>query len=138
MRPKSLLEVSERVLSSEMEFGPAVREFLDTFYGTNHEEKFRTVAEIPRSVGMIEDAYLAAVAEHLSLEYRLPVPEWSESIGFDLERPWFAGGLESLKPILLVESLLAFRRRMLFVSANALDRASMHASVNAMKGLPRL
>jgi hypothetical protein len=36
--------------------------------------------------------------------------------------PFFAGGLESLKATLFVQSPTAFRRRMLFVSKNALDR----------------
>jgi hypothetical protein len=65
---------------------------------------------------------LAAVAEHLAKSYRLPVPEWTETQGNDLHQPFFAGGLESLKAILFAESPTAFRRRLLFVSKNALSR----------------
>jgi hypothetical protein len=36
--------------------------------------------------------------------------------------PFFAGGLESLKAILLAESPSEFRRRLIFISADALSR----------------
>ncbi len=70
----------------------------------------------------VKDAYLAAVAEHLASCYRLTPPGWAESHGRPLKRAFFAGGLESLKATLTVESPSAFRRRLLFVSKNALDR----------------
>jgi hypothetical protein len=69
------------------------------------------------------DAYLAAVVETLCREAGMPPPLWTDSPDRFLSRPWFAGGLESLKAILLAESPVAFRRRNLFVSANALARA---------------
>ena len=50
------------------------------------------------------------------------VPDWVHGPERLLERPFFAGGLESLKAVFLVESPLAFRRRQIFVSANALSR----------------
>lgn len=68
------------------------------------------------------NAYLAAVAETLCREVSLPVPLWTESRQYFLHRPWFAGGLETLKALLLTESPVPFRRRNLFVSANALSR----------------
>jgi hypothetical protein len=69
------------------------------------------------------DAYLAAVVESLCREVGMAPPRWTDSRERFLSRPWFAGGLESLKAILLAESPVAFRRRNLFVSANALARA---------------
>jgi hypothetical protein len=69
------------------------------------------------------NAYLAAVAETLCREASLPPPVWTEAPPCFLHRPWFAGGFETLKALLLVESPVAFRRRNLFVSANALTRA---------------
>jgi hypothetical protein len=62
------------------------------------------------------------VAEHLARSYGLPVPAWSETHGNALTRPFFSGGLESLKAVLTVESPTAFRRRLLFVSKDALSR----------------
>jgi hypothetical protein len=69
------------------------------------------------------NAYWAAMVETLCRECDLRPPAWTESPRCFLRRPWFAGGMESLKATLLVESPAAFRRRNLFVSANALSRA---------------
>lgn len=91
------------------------------------EEKLALVREAPMWLDVEAhadcNAYLAAVAETLCREASLPPPAWSESPLCYLHRPWFAGGFESLKAILLTESPVPFRRRNLFVSANALARA---------------
>lgn len=91
-----------------------------------HDEKMALVNESPVWIDSPEhadcNAYLAAVAETLCLEYGLVPPQWTESPKCYLHRPWFAGGMESLKAILLVESPVPFRRRNLFVSANAMVR----------------
>lgn len=87
------------------------------------QERTALVCDPPESTGQLEtDAYLAALAESLCREYALRPPAWTEQQRFYLQRPWFASGLESLKAILLAESPASFRRRNLFVSANALDR----------------
>lgn len=88
------------------------------------QERAALVCDPPESSGQPEtDAYLAALAESLCREYGMCPPAWTEQPVYYLKRPWFAGGLESLKAILLAESPAAFRRRNLFVSANALSRA---------------
>jgi hypothetical protein len=125
-RPRTLAEVARRVAAGEMPFDPAVREFLDTFY-TRPAERTAAIAEAPDLIEPVRDAYLAAVAEHLAHAHGLDVPDWAEHRGCDLPRPFFSGGLESLKARLLVESPTAFRRRMLFVSADALSRPHMEA-----------
>lgn len=124
-RPYTLLEISRRVLAAEQRFSYAHAEFLDTFYLGDDEVRQQGINEAPMPIDPVSDAYLSATAEHLALQYHLEVPDWSYEQGHDLKRPQFFGGLESLKAILLVESPLAFRRRMLFVSQNALHRASM-------------
>ena len=120
-RPQSLLEVSRRTVADTQTFDPALREFLDDFY-SNPCNREAGLADEPLLLDDVKDAYLAAVAEHLALRYRLDVPAWAEGHGRPLKRAFFAGGLESLKAILTVESPSAFRRRLLFVSKNALDR----------------
>jgi hypothetical protein len=120
-RPLTLREVARRVAAGEQPFDPAVREFLDSFY-SRAETRAAAIAEAPALLEPMRDAYLAAVAEHLAQVYGLDAPAWAEQRGLDLKRPFFAGGLESLKALLLVESPTAFRRRMLFVSKNALSR----------------
>jgi hypothetical protein len=89
---------------------------------TEHD-RMALVSEPPVPVGQPETgAYLAALAESLCCEAGMHPPAWTEQPPYYLKRPWFAGGLENLKAILLAESPTAFRRRNLFVSANALSR----------------
>ena len=120
-RPASLDDVATRALSGEA-FDPLLREFLDSFYGQSVDGMASAITRAPAQIDTIHDAYLAAVAEHLALRFGLAVPPWVDEPHRFLSKPFFAGGLEDLKAILLVESPLAFRRRQIFVSANALSR----------------
>jgi hypothetical protein len=90
------------------------------------EDKMALVREEPVWVEAASEAdcnaYWAAMVETLCREAGLKPPDWTESPRCYLHLPWFAGGLEDLKAILLVESPVAFRRRNLFVSANVLVR----------------
>src|SRR6266566_1506969 len=123
-KPRSLAEVVRRVKAGEQKFDPSFREFLDSFY-TDAESRQHAIEEQPASIDAIHDAYVAAAAEHLARVYGLPIPEWSESHGNGLREPFFAGGLQSLKGVLVAESPTAFRRRLLFVSKDALSRPRM-------------
>ena len=127
-RPATLEEVAVRTLGGEP-FDPLLRELLDSFYGSNSDTMARAIGGAPARIDPVHDAYLAAVAEHLALRFGLPVPQWVEEPHRFLAKPFFAGGLETLKAILLVESPLAFRRRQIFVSANALSRARERATL---------
>jgi hypothetical protein len=120
-RPRTLCEVARRVNNGEQKFDPAVLEFLDSFYAYP-ELRASAIEERPELIDALRDAYLSAVAEHLARSYGLAVPEWTEIQGNDLHTPFFAGGLESLKGVLVAESPTAFRRRLLFVSKDALSR----------------
>jgi hypothetical protein len=120
-RPATLEEVAARTLGGEP-FDPLLREFLDTFYSGNSDTMDHAIGAAPARIDPVHDAYLAAVAEHLALRFGRPIPQWVEQPDRFLAKPFFAGGLETLKAILLVESPLAFRRRQIFVSANALSR----------------
>lgn len=121
-RPTTLLEVARRSAATEDTFDRSLREFLDSFYLASAEMRSASIAQQPQRLTATQDAYLAAVAEHLARRYDLPIPAWTDESDRFLHRPFFAGGLESLKATLLVESPAAFRRRLLFVSANALSR----------------
>jgi hypothetical protein len=125
-RPRTLVDVSRRVLAGRQAFDPAVREFLDEFYG-NPTHRAASIQEQPDLIDDVKDAYLAAVAEHLAANYGVDTPAWVEGHGRPLKRAFFAGGLESLKAILTVESPAAFRRRLLFVGKDALDRPRRRA-----------
>jgi hypothetical protein len=123
-RPESVREVARRVHADEQDFDAAVLEFLDSFY-THTASRESAIRDAPERIDGLRDAYLSAVAEHLALLCGLQVPAWTELQGHDLHEPYFAGGLESLKGVLLAESPTAFRRRLLFVSKDALSRPRM-------------
>ena len=132
-RPVTLQEVAARSLAGDP-FDPLLREFLDEFYSGDPDRMVRAISDVPITIDSLRDAYLAAVAEHLALRFRLPVPPWVDEPHRFLVEPFFAGGLETLKAVLLAESPLAFRRRQIFVSANALSRPRellMHQRVTA-------
>jgi hypothetical protein len=120
-RPDSLHEVARRASTGEQGFDTAIREFLDSYY-SNPGQRESAIKQQPQPLDALQDAYIAAVAEHLARCYDLPVPPWAECQGLALSKPFFAGKLESLKARLSVESPTAFRRRMLFVSKDALFR----------------
>ena len=117
-QPGTIADVSRRVLAGQQAFDPAVREFLDEFY-SHPSRRQASLREEPALIEDVKDAYLA---EYLASCYGLEMPVWVEAHGRPLKRAFFAGGLESLKAILTVESPAAFRRRLLFVGKDALDR----------------
>ena len=122
-RPQTLAEVVTLGAACE-ELDGYLREFLDAYY--LEPECSQRVTMLSVEPPLLEDprknAYLAAVAEHLSLRERLSVPSWALAAHRFLKRPYFPCGLESLKAILLVESPTAFRRRLIFVGADPLFR----------------
>jgi hypothetical protein len=123
-KPRTLGEVVRRVRAGEQKFDPALREFLDSFY-VKAGSRQQAIEARPEAIDAVHDAYVAAVAEHLARIYGLQIPEWSETHGNGLREPFFAGGLQSLKGVLVAESPTAFRRRLLFVSKDALSRPRM-------------
>jgi hypothetical protein len=128
-RPATLREAVRRAKDGEQGFDVAIREFLDTFY-SDPERRSEIIAEQPDAIDPLRDAYVAAVAEHLASVYSLQAPRWTEEHGNDLHQPFFAGGLDSLKGVLFAESPTAFRKRLIFVSKNALSRPRMVAETN--------
>lgn len=122
-RPRTLKEASERGARAGHRTY-LLREFLDEFYLERAPEtRASMLSEEPPLEGDERwNAYLAAVAEHLAWQYRLPVPDWTGAAGRFLKRPFYPCGLDSLKAVLLVESPTAFRRRMIFVDADPLCR----------------
>lgn len=114
-RPQSLVEVVE-IFNRSGDVNAAIREFLDEFYVSADAKRADMVsAEPPLTYNAHTNAYLAAVAEHLSLNYKLPIPEWTGESSRFLKKAHFPMGLESLKAMAIVKSPVAFRRRMIFV-----------------------
>jgi hypothetical protein len=121
-RPRSLREVV--LWAQEGEMDAYLREFLDEFYTARDMQIQSTMlSDEPALVDDLRaNAYLAAVAEHLAKRLSISAPSWTEAPSRFLKRPYFPAGLESLKATLLVESPVAFRRRMIFVGAEPLYR----------------
>ena len=61
----------------------------------------------------------------------LAIPAWTEHPSRFLKQPYFPTPLEKLKPMLVAQSPLAFRRRMIFVEHEPLRRARMPVSETA-------
>ena len=120
--PNCIAGIGRRTATGLQPFDLAVREFLDSWQALDMPAKRDAIRDEPCRIAAVEDAYLAALAEHLAQMDCLPVPDWVERPDRFLTAPFFAGGLQSLKATLLVESPLAFRRRLIFISANALSR----------------
>jgi hypothetical protein len=101
-----------------------LREFLDTFYiADTPAERAAMLEKEPELQGRdTMDAYVAAMAEHLAREYRLPVPAWTEGKQRFLRRAHFPGGQDSLRATWIKESPAAFRRRLIFVDIDPLYR----------------
>jgi hypothetical protein len=127
MRPQTLVEVASFAEQTPSEFKNALDEFLDDFYldnsVTGRSERIRTAPDtstLDRDTG----ALLAAVAEHLSYRWGLDCPPWVEESEFmGGNRPKFYPDDPVIRPILLVESPPAFRRRLIFTGAEPLARA---------------
>ncbi len=121
-RPESVAEIAQRAVEKSQPFDYAVREFLDAWQSMSSQDKVRAISDEPDHVGRVQDAYLAALAEHLAVPEGLDLPSWSQAQERFLKEPFFAGGLESLKALLIVESPAAVRRRLIFISADGLSR----------------
>jgi hypothetical protein len=80
----------------------------------------------PRLSDPRDHAMLGAVGEHLARRWNLPaVPPWTDNPSRFLHEPYFTTLIENLKAMLLAQSPLAFRRRMIFTEAEPLRRARM-------------
>ncbi|QXX76377.1 hypothetical protein MHY1_03217 [Methylovirgula sp. HY1] len=124
-RPNTLDDVALAWNADCDTYRSAIAGFLDTFYMNpafrqgmiDPEPRFCSDAKI--------DAYLGAVGEHLARRWNLKIPKWTSDPKRFLHKPLFAGNIESLKALLLAQSPLAFRKRMIFVEHEPLRRARM-------------
>ena len=126
MRPKTLAEVAQLAAAGDS-FDRCLANFLDEFYGAPTAAALSPTPDLlaPKlgELGRVQDAYLAASAEHLACAHGFPIPAWVGTEDRKLHRPWFASQLAALRAVLILESPAAFRSRNLFISENALTRA---------------
>jgi hypothetical protein len=135
MRPATLADVARRRNGGE-ELPALLVGFLDSFYGSLRESKAqRALDECPEPLPEArEHALLGGIAEHLARRWGLSIPDWSNDPSRFLKRPYFTTPLEGLKALLIAESPLAFRRRLIFTEAEPLRRARMPVTQPARTG----
>ena len=77
MRPGTLAEVAQLTVSGES-FNLSLANFLDEFYAAPNATRLSTepdlLAPILADPGRVQDAYLAAVAEHLAYTHGFAIP----------------------------------------------------------------
>jgi len=121
MRPSSLKEAVDRLIAGESPL-VAINEFLDEFYLST--ERQRMIDEEPGLTNVTrQDAYVGAIGEHLARRWGLRAPAWTDDPRRFLDMPYFIDNLQLMKPVLLRDSPLAFRRRLIFTEAEPLRRA---------------
>lgn len=125
-RPHTLAEVARRRNGGE-DMSILLREFLDEFYfALRAGEGSVLVADEPDALSNAQEhALLGAIAEHLARRWSFAIPAWTSDPSRFLSRPYFTSPLEGLKALLLAESPIAFRRRLIFTEAEPLRRARM-------------
>jgi hypothetical protein len=125
-RPRTLAEVARR-RNAAGDFSMLMREFLDEFYGALATGAADLcIAEEPEKLPDPQDhAFLGAVGEHLARRWNLAIPPWTQDPSRFLRRPYFTTPIEGLKALLIAESPIAFRRRLIFTEAEPLRRARM-------------
>lgn len=133
-RPASLKAVVDRASGDSAAFQNTLKDFLYAFATMDAAARNASIRDEPTLSGdALIDAYVAAAAEMLALRHGLARPHWTSGAERFLARPWYAGGIELMKPLLLRESPAAFRIRNLFVSANALDRPNLRLALNEVR-----
>ena len=125
-RPHTLAEVARRRNTGE-DFSFLLREFLDEFYGAVRKgTAAECIADEPPELSDVrEHVSLGAIGEHLARRWKLTIPPWTEHPSRFLRRPYFTTTIEGFKALLLAESPIAFRRRLIFTEAEPLRRARM-------------
>ena len=128
-RPRTLAEVARR-RNAGGDFSMLMREFLDEFYGALATGGADVcIREEPETLPDPQDhAFLGAVGEHLARRWNLAIPTWTQEPSRFLRRPYFTTPIEGLKALLIAESPIAFRRRLIFTEAEPLRRARMPQS----------
>jgi len=123
--PSYLGEVAQRRNGGE-ELGPLLPSFSILSMARSKQTRPALLAPEPQHLPSAEEhALLGAIGEHLARRWNLIIPEWVNDPSRFLKRPYFTSPLEGFKALLIAESPLAFRRRLIFTEAEPLRRATM-------------
>ena len=103
-------------------------QMLDDYTSVLHHRGVQAAARMwasaPRETGDVRvDAAFAAMAVYLARRAGWAVPAWARLAEREAWPWWFVTDLRGLHPRALVESPSSFRRRGVFITSGALDRA---------------
>jgi len=99
-----------------------IAEFLEEYRWEPAETRPAQLADEPATTDDQHwDVFLAALAEHLSLQDRRRAPEWAEKRSLD--RFWFPFNTPAARVDAVVHAPVAFRRRGVFVAPQELEVA---------------
>lgn len=124
--PLTLSEVADHLRGHARDDEWAFRvclEFLDEFHAEPPSVQPELLRQEPALTGSSRwDAFLGALAEHLAFHAGFPTPPWAQGADRFLGESWFLVNLPSVRPSALAESPAAFRRRAIWITAEALSR----------------
>ena len=129
-RPQTLAEAVARTNAGE-DFQLMFPEFLDNFYSDIHAHDTTTalsrITDEPNPTTDTErHAFIGGVGEHLARRWKLPaIPEWTNHASRFLHKPYIGAATKAMRATLIVQSPLAFRRRLTFIESEPLRRARM-------------
>jgi hypothetical protein len=105
-------------------FAQLLDDYTSVLHHAGAQAAARMWSEAPRSTGDSRvDAAFAAMAEYLARRDGWAVPSWARLPEREAWPWWFVTDLRGLHPRALVESPSSFRRRGVFITSGALDRA---------------
>ncbi len=105
-------------------FAQLLDDYTSVLHHAGVQAAARMWADAPRSTGDNGvDAAFAAMAEYLGRRDGWTVPSWARLPEREAWPWWFVTDLRGLHPQALVESPSSFRRRGVFITSGALDRA---------------
>jgi hypothetical protein len=123
IKPKSLAEVIDLVRENPDWFNFAMYQFKEVFYlekNPDTQQAMLDPAPVPLGIAK-NDAWIGATGEHLSQRWGLKVPAWTQEAAFmGGSVPDFWSTEPTARDIEIVETPPAFRRRLLFSSAEPL------------------
>ena len=125
-KPKSLADVANIVREDNDLYSLATGTFEEAFYLTADRDAQQAMLDpVPVPTGnRRNDAWLAAIGEHLAQRWGLEVPPWTQDSAFMGEPMPFFGPCEPVaRDIQIIETPPAFRRRLLFSWAEPLMNA---------------
>jgi hypothetical protein len=125
-KPKSLADVAEITCGNPDWFHYALYRFLETFYlehDRHTQQAMLDPAPVPLDMDWT-DAWIGATGEHIAQRWSFRVPRWTQEGPFmGIGKPDFWSIEPVARDIEIVETPPAFRRRLLFTSAEPLMNA---------------